>query len=51
MGYLEGTNEARTELFAGEAEPDVSGRKPHTLSGVKERRLSAKHFWVLEASC
>ena len=36
MGYLEGTNEARTEHFAGEAEPDVSGREPHTLSGVKE---------------
>ena len=36
MGYLEGTNEARTELFAGEAKPDVSGREPHKLSGVKE---------------
>ena len=36
MGYLEGTNEASAELFAGEAEPDVSGREPHKLSGVKE---------------
>ena len=34
MDYLEGTNEVRTELFVGEAEPDM-------LSGVKEwRRLA-----------